>query len=72
MLIAKVKGAQAALQRYTEFKKSGSANDKVDEGTLNGLGYTLLCSGQTAGRDRRIRAQRAGISEVRQRLRQPG
>lgn len=47
VLIAKVKGAQAALQRYSELKNSGSAKYKVEEGTLNGLGYTLLSSGQT-------------------------
>ena len=48
LLTAKLKGAQAALQRYTEFKKSGSAKYfVVEEGTLNGLGYTLLSSGQT-------------------------
>jgi len=47
VLIAKLKGSQAALQRYTELKKSGSAQYKVEEGTLNGLGYTLLFSGQT-------------------------
>jgi tetratricopeptide (TPR) repeat protein len=46
VLIAKVKGTQAALQRYTEFKKSGLAKDKVEEGTLNVLGYTLMRSGQ--------------------------
>jgi CubicO group peptidase (beta-lactamase class C family) len=46
LLIARVKGAPAALRRYTEYKKSGSAKDKVEEGTLNRLGYTLLRSGQ--------------------------
>jgi CubicO group peptidase (beta-lactamase class C family) len=46
MLIAKLRGAEAALQRYSEFKKSGSDKYKVDEGTLNGLGYRLLYSGQ--------------------------
>jgi Flp pilus assembly protein TadD len=47
VLVAKVKGTQAALQRYTEFKKSAAAKDKVEEETLNFLGYTLLRSGQT-------------------------
>jgi CubicO group peptidase (beta-lactamase class C family) len=47
LLIAKVRGAGAALERYTEFKKSGTGKDQVDEGTLNGIGYTLLLSGQT-------------------------
>ena len=46
MLIARLKGAEAALQRYTEFKRSGSAQYKIEEGTLNGLGYRLLYSGQ--------------------------
>src|SRR5215831_2772806 len=47
MLIAKVQSAPAALEEYTEMKKSGSAQYKVEEGTLNGLGYVLLRSGQT-------------------------
>jgi tetratricopeptide (TPR) repeat protein len=42
-----MKGARAALERYTELKKSQSAGNKIEEGTLNGLGYTLLSSGQT-------------------------
>jgi CubicO group peptidase (beta-lactamase class C family) len=46
VLIAKAKGTQAALQRYAELKKSPSAEYKVEERTLNGLGYTLLFSGQ--------------------------
>jgi CubicO group peptidase (beta-lactamase class C family) len=46
VLIAKSKGAQAALQRYAELKKSPSADFKVEERTLNGLGYALLFSGQ--------------------------
>jgi tetratricopeptide (TPR) repeat protein len=46
VLIAKSKGAQAALQRYAEVKKSPSADFKAEERTLNGLGYTLLFSGQ--------------------------
>ncbi|PYV00450.1 MAG: serine hydrolase [Acidobacteria bacterium] len=47
VLTVRLQGAQAALQRYAEFKKSGSAKYKVEEGTLNGLGYILLSSGQT-------------------------
>jgi len=47
LLIDKLKGVQAALQRYTELKQSLSAEQKVEEGTLNNLGYTLLFSGQT-------------------------
>lgn len=47
VLIAKLKGTQAALERYTELKKSQPAVHKVVESTLNELGYTLLSSGQT-------------------------
>jgi len=47
VLIAKIKGVAAALEHYTELKKSQSAGYKTEEGTLNGLGYTLLSSGQT-------------------------
>ena len=46
VLIAKAKGTQAALQRYAELKKSPSTEYKVEEQTLNRLGYTLLFSGQ--------------------------
>jgi CubicO group peptidase (beta-lactamase class C family) len=46
VLIAKMKGAAAALERYTELKKSQSAGHKIEEATLNSLGYTLLFSGQ--------------------------
>ena len=46
VLIAKSKGTQAALQRYAELKKTPSADYKVEERTLNILGYTLLFSGQ--------------------------
>ena len=46
VLIAKMKGAPAALERYTELKKAQSAGYKIEERTLNGLGYTLLYSGQ--------------------------
>jgi len=46
-LLALVNGSQAALQRYDELKKANSADHKVDEGTLNGLGYMLLSSGKT-------------------------
>ncbi len=46
VLIAKAKGTPAALQRYTELKKSPSAEYKVEEQTLNRMDYTLLFSGQ--------------------------
>jgi CubicO group peptidase (beta-lactamase class C family) len=44
-LIARRKGAEAALQRYTATKKPGA--DKANEAMLNQLGYTLLNCGQT-------------------------
>lgn len=44
-LIARMKGAEAALGLYTATKKPGA--DKANEATLNQLGYTLLISGQT-------------------------
>jgi CubicO group peptidase (beta-lactamase class C family) len=47
VLIAKMKGVPAALERYTEMKKSQPAGYKIEEATLNRLGYTLLFSGQT-------------------------
>ena len=46
VLIAKAKGTQAALQWYAELKKFPSAEYKVEERTLNSLGYSLLFSGQ--------------------------
>jgi tetratricopeptide (TPR) repeat protein len=42
-LLAKMKGTAAALQFYDELKKTPG---KVEEGTLNGLGYRLLFSGK--------------------------
>ena len=47
VLIAKMNGAKAALERYTALKKSSPAGSKIEEATLNRLGYTLLFSGQT-------------------------
>jgi hypothetical protein len=46
-LIYKARGTQAALQRYAELKTN--PNFKVDERTLNNLGYTLLYSGLCPG-----------------------
>lgn len=43
-LIAKLKGTTAALAGYDALKSQG--NGKVNEGTLNGLGYQLLFSGK--------------------------
>jgi CubicO group peptidase (beta-lactamase class C family) len=42
-LLAKLKGTPPALQLYDGLKKTPG---KVDEGTLNGLGYRLLFSGK--------------------------
>jgi CubicO group peptidase (beta-lactamase class C family) len=47
VLLTKLKGTEEALRRYDQFKNSPSAEYKVDEQTLNGLGYTLLQSGNT-------------------------
>ena len=47
LLLAKARGPAAALDRYTELKKTGGADADIDEGTLNGLGYTLLRDGHT-------------------------
>ena len=44
-IIARVRGAQAALDRYTELQKSGELQGKDAEAALNQLGYTLLFSG---------------------------
>jgi CubicO group peptidase (beta-lactamase class C family) len=46
VLISKLKGTEAALERYTELKRSQSADHPIVESTLNELGYTLLSSGQ--------------------------
>jgi CubicO group peptidase (beta-lactamase class C family) len=45
VLVAKVKNAQAALQRYAELKKTPSAEYAIAEQTLNTVGYVLLYSG---------------------------
>jgi len=46
LLLAKVKGAPAALRRYTEMQKAGAKDSGLEEGMLNGLGYMLLGDGQ--------------------------
>jgi len=46
LLLAKVKGASAALKRYSALKSAGGKHSGTDEGTLNGLGYMLLYGGQ--------------------------
>src|SRR5215475_14768452 len=46
LLIIKMRGVDAGLERYAELKQAG--NSKVDEELLNSLGYTLLYGeGQT-------------------------
>jgi CubicO group peptidase (beta-lactamase class C family) len=45
-LIANVKGTDAALKRYDVLKKSWPGSDQNREGTLNGVGYTLMMSGK--------------------------
>jgi tetratricopeptide (TPR) repeat protein len=45
MLIAELRGARLALQKYEDLKKSGSSEYELNEGTLNQLGYHLLQSG---------------------------
>jgi hypothetical protein len=47
LLLAKLKGTPAVLQRYSELKKSREPDADINEGTLNGLGYTLLQDGRT-------------------------
>jgi CubicO group peptidase (beta-lactamase class C family) len=48
MLVARVKGPQAAIERYAELKKSGSSSPyTLNENTLINLGYHFLFSGQT-------------------------
>lgn len=40
LLIAKMRDVDAAMRRYTELKQAGDPS--IDEGLLNGLGYTVL------------------------------
>jgi Flp pilus assembly protein TadD len=49
LLLAKVDGANAAIQHYDALKKSGQEKEEINEGTLNGLGYTLLQGRDTQG-----------------------
>jgi CubicO group peptidase (beta-lactamase class C family) len=44
-LIAKLRGTEVALDRYTELKKSGALDAQAGEAELNQLGYTLLYGG---------------------------
>ena len=45
VLIGKLRGAQVALDRYTELRKSGALDAESGERELNQLGYTLLRGG---------------------------
>ncbi len=45
VLIGKLRGAQVALDRYTELRKSGALDAEAGERELNQLGYTLLYGG---------------------------
>jgi tetratricopeptide (TPR) repeat protein len=47
-LVALAKGSSAALERYDEIKKANSPDHKIDEETLNSLGYRLLSAGKTS------------------------
>lgn len=44
-IIARARGAQAALDRYTELRKTGDLQGERAEASLNQLGYSLLYSG---------------------------
>ena len=44
-IIARVHGAQAALDRYAELRKTGELQAERAEASLNQLGYSLLYSG---------------------------
>jgi CubicO group peptidase (beta-lactamase class C family) len=46
VIVDKLKGTQAALNRFTDLKKSGLAGQNVNESTLNELGYLLLSGNQ--------------------------
>lgn len=48
-LLAQMKGSSTTLELYEELKRANSPTQKVDESTLNGLGYMLLAAGQTSG-----------------------
>jgi hypothetical protein len=45
-IIAKLKGTQSALERFTAMKKSELEGQKVNESSLNELGYLLLFANQ--------------------------
>ena len=45
VIVARVRGAQAALDRYAELKKAGELQGQAAEAELNQVGYSLLFSG---------------------------
>jgi CubicO group peptidase (beta-lactamase class C family) len=47
LLVANAAGTQAALEKYTELKKTISDPKELNEGTLNRFGYLLMQSGKT-------------------------
>jgi CubicO group peptidase (beta-lactamase class C family) len=46
LLIAKLRGVQAALDYFTQLKKTGASEDVMGEHSLNELGYRLLYGGR--------------------------
>jgi len=46
-VIAMTRGAQATIQKYHDLQASSSSNYRLDEGTLDQVGHTLLESGKT-------------------------
>ncbi|MFZ1008917.1 MAG: serine hydrolase [Candidatus Sulfotelmatobacter sp.] len=61
MLIANLKGPQAALARYGELKKAGASSPyAMDENTLIVIGYHFLSSGET---DAAVQAFRLGVQD---------
>jgi CubicO group peptidase (beta-lactamase class C family) len=60
MLIADIRGARVALQKYADLKKSGSSDYELNEGTLNQFGYHLLQSGR---KEDAIQAFRLNVEE---------
>jgi CubicO group peptidase (beta-lactamase class C family) len=61
MLIANLKGPQAALAHYGELKKAGASSPyAMDQDTLTVIGYHFLSSGET---DAAIQAFRLGVQD---------
>jgi CubicO group peptidase (beta-lactamase class C family) len=51
-LVARVRGAQAALDCYAELQKSGEVQGQAAEAALNQVGYTLLYGVSSSGHER--------------------